>query len=306
MRVLPRPRTAELAASRAWRPTGQLTPYLFLLPYLLFFLIFRLGPSIFGLAMSFTNWTIAESPAWIGLKNFQRMRVDPRLEAALRNTAFFAGLTVPLLVVLALMLAIFLNQPRRGRALGRVAVFTPYVLMSTVVGLIWTWILEKDFGLLNVYLSHVGLEKVPWLVNKDYAMYGIILTTVWWTVGYDTVLFLAGLQDIPEELYEAARIDGAGPLNIFRHITLPLLAPTTFVVIMLTVINSFQVFDQVYVMTSGGPGTATLTLVQYIYTSAFQFRRMGYGAAVASLLFSILIVFALLQTRAYRRGIKGE
>lgn len=306
MRVLPRPRTAELAASGAWRPTGQLTPYLFLLPYLLFFLIFRLGPSIFGLAMSFTNWTIAESPTWIGLKNFQRMRVDPRLEAALRNTAFFAGLTVPLLVVLALMLAIFLNQPRRGRALGRVAVFTPYVLMSTVVGLIWTWILEKDFGLLNVYLSHVGLQKVPWLVNKDYAMYGIILTTVWWTVGYDTVLFLAGLQDIPEELYEAARIDGAGPLNIFRHITLPLLAPTTFVVIMLTVINSFQVFDQVYVMTSGGPGTATLTLVQYIYTSAFQFRRMGYGAAVASLLFSILIVFALLQTRAYRRGIKGE
>ncbi|MGQ9851340.1 MAG: carbohydrate ABC transporter permease [Aggregatilineaceae bacterium] len=306
MRVLPRPRTAELATNGAWRPTGWLTPYLFLLPYLLFFLAFRLGPSVFGLAMSFTNWTITESPKWIGLKNFQRMQIDPRLETALRNTAFFAGLTVPLLVVLALMLAIFLNQPRRGRALGRVAVFTPYVLMSTVVGLIWTWILEKDFGLLNVYLSQFGLDKIPWLVNKDYAMYGIILTTVWWTVGYDTVLFLAGLQDIPEELYEAARIDGAGPLGLFRHVTLPLLAPTTFVVIMLTIINSFQVFDQVYVMTSGGPGTATLTLVQYIYTSAFQFRRMGYGAAVASLLFGILIVFALLQTRAYRRGIKGE
>ena len=183
-------------------------------------------------------------------------------------------------------------------------VFTPYVLMSTVVGVIWTWLLEKDFGLINVYLGQLGIQKIPWLVSPDTAMYGIVLTTVWWTVGYDMILFLAGLQDIPEELYEAARIDGANPWRLFRHVTLPLLAPTTFVVILLTLINSFQVFDQVYVMTSGGPGTATLTLVQYVYTTAFQFRKMGYGAAIACLLFAFLILFALIQTRSYRRGLQ--
>lgn len=282
------------------------TPYLFLLPYLAFFVTFRLGPSVFGLAMSFTSWTIVGDKKWIGLDNFERMEIDNRLHSAIENTAFFSGLTVPLLVVLGMMLAILLNQPRRGRALGRVAVFTPYVIMSTVVGIVWTWLLEKDFGVINVYLDQLGLDKVPWLVSQDTAMYGIILTTVWWTVGYNTVLFLAGLQDIPHELYEAARIDGAGSLGVFRHITLPLLAPTTFVVLMLTIINSFQVFDQVYVMTSGGPGVSTLTLVQYVYTVAFQFRRMGYGASIASLLFAILVLFALIQTRLYQRGVKGS
>ena len=158
---------------------------------------------------------------------------------------------------------------------------------------------------MNVYLEKLGIDRLPWLVSQDVAMYGIILTTVWWTVGYGMVLFLAGLQDIPTELYEAARIDGANSLRLLRHITLPLLAPTTFVVLTLTIINSFQVFDQVYVMTSGGPGTSTLTLVQYIYTTAFQNLRMGYGAAIATLLFAILIAFALVQAYLYRRGMTG-
>jgi multiple sugar transport system permease protein len=304
MRVLPKPRTA-VPVDTSSHLRANLTPYLFLLPYLAFFVTFRLGPSAFGLAMSFTQWSIVGKKEWVGLDNFERMEIDKRLHAAVENTAFFSGLTVPLLVILGLMLAILLNQPRRGRALGRVAVFTPYVIMSTVVGIVWTWLLEKDFGVVNVYLSQIGLDKVPWLVSQDTAMYGIILTTVWWTVGYNTVLFLAGLQDIPSELYEAARIDGAGSVGLFRHITLPLLAPTTFVVLMLTIINSFQVFDQVYVMTSGGPGTSTLTLVQYVYTVAFQFRKMGYGASIASLLFAILILFALIQTRLYQRGVRG-
>lgn len=304
MRVIPRPRP-PLAACAAPPLRLNLTPYLFLLPYLAFFLTFRLGPSVFGLAMSFTSWSIVGEKQWVGLDNFRRMQIDKRLHAAIENTAFFSGLTVPLVVILGLMLALLLNQPRRGRAVGRVAVFTPYVIMSTVVGIVWTWLLEKDFGVINVYLGKIGLDKVPWLVSQDTAMYGIILTTVWWTVGYNTVLFLAGLQDIPSELHEAARIDGAGPVGVFRHITLPLLAPTTFVVLMLSIINSFQVFDQVYVMTSGGPGTSTLTLVQYVYTVAFQFRKMGYGASVATLLFAILILFALLQSRLYQRGVRG-
>jgi multiple sugar transport system permease protein len=308
MRITPRaqPVTVAQAIEAPSRPGAfWLTPYLFLLPYLLFFVVFRLGPSVAGLAVSFTNWAAVGTPEWVGLSNYQAMMRDPRLLDAVKNTVFFTVLTVPLLVVLGLALALFLNQRRRGRGVGRVVVFAPYVIMSTVVGVLWTWLLEKDFGLINVYLSQLGFPTIPWLVDAGTAMYGIVLTTVWWTVGYNMVLFLAGLQDIPQELYEAARIDGASGWQLFRHITLPLLAPTTFLVLMLTIINSFQVFDQVFVMTSGGPGTSTLTLVQYIYTTAFQFRKFGYGSAIAVLLFVILVVFALVQTCAYRRGLRG-
>lgn len=305
MRVLPRTRATDAGQTTgaAWRLKA--TPYWFVLPYLIFFVLFRLGPSVVGLGISFTNWAAVGTPQWVGLANFQAMTRDPRLADALRNTAVFSFITVPLLIVLGLALALFLNRQKPGRALGRIAVFTPYVIMSTVVGVLWTWLLDKDFGLMNVYLSSLGLGKVPWLVSQDAALFGIVLTTVWWTVGYNMVLFLAGLQDIPGELYESARIDGADGLRVFRHITIPLLAPTLFLVLMLTIINSFQIFDLVFVMTSGGPGTSTLTLVQYVYTTGFQFLKFGYGSAVAALLFVILIAFALIQTRAYRRGLAG-
>jgi multiple sugar transport system permease protein len=272
-----------------------------MLPYLLFFLLFRLGPSLAGLGISFTNWQVAGTTKFVGLANFQAMPHDTRLLDAVKNTVVFTALTVPLLIVLSLALAMLLNQRRKGRTFGRVAAFTPFVMMSTVIGILWTWILEKDFGLLNMYLG----RKIPWLVDSDVAMYSIVITTVWWTVGYDMVLFLAGLQDIPRDVYEAAEIDGANKFQVFRRVTIPMLAPTIFLVVLLTVTNSFQVFDQVYVMTAGGPGTATLTLVQYIYTVAFQFQKFGYGSAVALLLFVILIGFTLLQMRAYRRGVEG-
>ncbi|NWG15667.1 MAG: sugar ABC transporter permease [Chloroflexi bacterium] len=305
MRILPRNATTY-AVQAAAAPRRQFpTALLFVLPYLILFVLFRLGPSLAGLAIGFTNWQAVGTPQWIGFRNFEAMGRDPRLGEAFRNTVGFTGVIVPLLVVLSLALAIFLNRPYRGRALGRVAVFMPFVVMSTVVGVLWTWILDKDFGLLNVYLSGVGIANIPWLVSERYAMWGVILTTVWWTVGYNMVLFLAGLQDIPGELYEAARIDGAGAVGLFRFVTLPMLAPTTFLVIMLTIINSFQIFDQVYVMTSGGPGTATLTLVQYIYTTSFQFQKFGYGSAVTVILFLMLVFVAFFQIRAYRRGLQG-
>jgi multiple sugar transport system permease protein len=308
MRLLPRKvnETGYAAiAAREKRGRGTITPYLFILPYLIFFILFRLGPSLAGLGIAFTDWQAVRAPNWIGTANFQAMARDPRLADAFTNTITFTLVTVPLLVILSLAIAIFLNQPYRGRAIGRVAVFMPYVIMSTVVGVLWTWLLDKDFGLINVYLSMFGIQNTPWLVSERTAMFGIIMTTVWWTVGYNMVLFLAGLQDIPAELYEAAKIDGANGLGLFRFVTLPMLAPTTFLVLMLTIINSFQVFDQVYVMTSGGPGTATLTLVQYIYTTSFQFQRFGYGSAVALILFALLVFVAFFQIRAYRRGLQG-
>lgn len=294
-----------VALATKMRSRASFTPYLFILPYLVFFVLFRLGPSLAGLGISFTNWQAVRPPQYIAFANFSAMGRDSLFSAAFSNTVFFVVITVPALIILSLALALFLNQSRRGRTLGRVAVFMPFVIMSTVVGVLWTWILDKDFGLMNAYLNVFGIQDVPWLVSEGTAMYGVILTTVWWTVGYNMVLFLAGLQDIPTELYEAARIDGARSWGVFRFVTLPMLAPTTFLVLMLTVINSFQVFDQTYVMTGGGPGTSTLTLVQYIYTTSFQFQKFGYGSAIALILFGLLVLVAFFQIRAHRRGIEG-
>lgn len=308
MSILPRTAESHRQSALAGKPPKRrtsLTPYYFILPYLVFFVMFRFAPSMAGLGIAFTDWQATSTPNFVELSNFRLMERDRRLGEAFNNTVFFTAVTVPALIILSLALAIFLNQPRRGRGFGRVAVFIPYVIMSTVVGVLWTWILDKDFGLMNTYLGVFGIRQIPWLVSEGTAMYGIIITTIWWTVGYNMILFLAGLQDIPRELYEAARIDGARAWGIFRFVTMPLLAPTTFLVLMLTIINSFQVFDQVYVMTSGGPGTATLTLVQYIYTTSFQFHRFGYGSAVALILFAILLVVAFFQIRSYRRGLQG-
>lgn len=308
MRITPaaahRSDAVAAATTKASRRVS-LTPYYFILPYLVFFIAFRLGPSLAGLGISFTNWQAVRPPQFVGVDNFGAMLRDPLFAASFRNTLLFVAITVPVLIVLSLALAIFLNRSLRGRTIGRVAVFMPYVVMSTVVGVLWTWILDKDFGLMNAYLNIFGVQDIPWLVSESTAMYGVIITTVWWTVGYNMVLFLAGLQDIPTELYEAARIDGARTWGIFRYVTLPMLAPTTFLVLMLTVINSFQVFDQTYVMTGGGPGTSTLTVVQYIYTTSFQFQKFGYGSAIALILFVLLVVFAFFQIRAQRRGIQG-
>lgn len=297
----------EASAAQATKKPGHhsLTPYLFILPFLVFFILFRFGPSLAGLGIAFTNWQAVRPPQFVGLANFQAMLRDPLFGAAFTNTIFFVVITVPALIIISLGLAIFLNRAIRGRSIGRLAVFMPYVVMSTVVGVVWTWILDKDFGLMNAYLNVFGIQDVPWLVSENTAMFGIIITTVWWTVGYNVVLFLAGLQDIPGELYEAARIDGARAWAQFRSVTLPMLAPTTFLVLMLTVINSFQVFDQAYVMTGGGPGTSTLTLVQYIYTTSFQFQKFGYGSAIAMVLFVLLVMVAFFQIRAYRQGFEG-
>lgn len=308
MRVLPRADHHKNATGNAqhgkWRQ-GALTPYYFILPFLIFFLLFRFGPSLAGLGISFTNWQAVRPPQFAGIGNFQAMFRDPLFISAFNNTLLFVVITVPTLIILSLLLALFLNQPRPGRSIGRVAVFMPYVIMSTVVGVLWTWILDKDFGLLNHYLNLFGIADIPWLVSENTALYGIIITTIWWTVGYNMVLFLAGLQDIPAELYEAARMDGANTFRIFWNVTLPMLAPTTFLVLMLTVINSFQVFDQAYVMTGGGPGTSTLTLVQHIYTTSFQYQKFGYGSAIAMILFLLLVVVAVFQIRSYRRGLDG-
>ncbi len=273
------------------------TPYLFLLPYLVVFVLFRFGPVVGGFLTSFTSWSIVGSPKFVGLANYRALVHDPLFFTSVANTFYFLFLTAPTLIVLGLAFALLLNRPIAGRGAARVLIFAPYAMMSAVVGILWTWILDSNFGLLNYYLAKVHLGPIPWLSSQIAAMPAIALTTVWWTIGYNMVIFLAGLQDIPPQLEESARIDGAGAWQVLRHITIPLLRPTTFVVVMLTIINTFQVFDQVYVMTGGGPGTATLTLVQYLFFQAFQTFKLGYGSAIAYVTFALLLLLAWLQQR---------
>ncbi len=274
-----------------------LAPYLFLLPYLVAFLLFRFGPTLAGLGISLLKWNIMGEPAYIGLRNYQNLVRDPQFFLAFKNTLYFVLLTGPAMVLLGLASALLVDQPLRGRVVARTVIFTPYVVMSTVVGVIWLWIYSRDTGILNYYLNLLHLPRVAWLSNTHAAMPAVSLATIWWQMGFNMIIFLAGLQDVPRELEEAALVDGANGTGVLRHITLPLIAPATFVVVMLTLINTFQVFDQIYVMTGGGPSLATLTLIQYLYYQAFQFFKLGYGSAVAYIVLVILVLLALVQRR---------
>ncbi|MEJ2559850.1 MAG: sugar ABC transporter permease [Anaerolineae bacterium] len=260
-----------------------MVPYYFLLPYLVAFVLFRFGPTLAGLGISFLKWDIMGQPHVVGLRNYSELARDPQFFLSFKNTLYFMLLTAPALVILGLLLALLVNQHLRGRMVARTVVFTPYVVMST--------------GILNYYLRFLGIGKIAWLSNTVAAMPAVSIATLWWSVGFNMIIFLAGLQDIPQELEEAARVDGATELGVLRHITLPLLAPTTFVVVMLTLINTIQVFDQIYVMTGGGPSLSTLTLIQYLYYQAFQFFKLGYGSAVAYVVLVVLILMALVQRR---------
>jgi multiple sugar transport system permease protein len=293
MQVLP----ATAHGRRPYHGGTRPTPYLFLLPYLVVFVLFRFGPVVGGFLTSFTSWSIVGAPRFVGLANYAALARDPLFYTSVRNTFYFLALTAPALIGLGFVLALVLNRPLVGRGAARVLIFAPYAMMSAVVGILWTWILDSNFGLLNYYLAKVHLGPIPWLSSDAAAMPAIALTTVWWTVGYNMVIFLAGLQDIPPQLEESARVDGAGPWQILWFVTIPVLRPTTFVVVMLTIINTFQVFDQVYVMTGGGPGTATLTLVQYLFFQAFQTFKLGYGSAIAYITFALLLAMAWLQQR---------
>ena len=293
MQILP-------ATARRRRPLHggtRPTPYLFLLPYLVVFALFRFGPVVGGFLTSFTSWSIVGAPRFVGLANYAALARDPLFYTSVRNTFYFLLLTAPALIVLGFVLALVLNRPLAGRGAARVLIFAPYAMMSAVVGILWNWILDSNFGLLNHSLAAVHLGPIPWLSSDAAAMPAIALTTVWWTIGYNMVIFLAGLQDIPPQLEESARVDGAGPWQVLWSVTIPVLRPTTFVVVMLTIINTFQVFDQVYVMTGGGPGTATLTLVQYLFFQAFQTFKLGYGSAIAYITFALLLAMAWLQQR---------
>ena len=284
------------------RRQGALTPYLFLAPGLLLFAVFRLYPLLDGLRLSFTNARLGRAQyAWVGLANYTRLLDDTRFHTSLWNTALYSlASTLPILAI-PLALAVALHRGVRLTTLLRSAFFFPFTLSVVTVGLTWLWLLDPVVGPFNYYLRALGVPVRSWLADPATAMAAIIATTVWWVAGYYLVIYLAGLQDIPRELYEAAALDGAGGWTAFRTITLPLLRPVLLFVFVTHVIGSFQIFGQVFVLTQGGPGDATRTAVQHLYETAFQnFFAFGSASAMAWVLFAFIVGFSLLQFRLLR------
>lgn len=245
--------------------------------------------------MSFHEWGIFGTPNFIGAQNYVTLWNDDSFWDSLWHTIYFVILSTPPLVILGLLLASGLNQKFRGKSLARGMIFFPYLLTVSIVGAIWRWMLQRNYGLINYYLGKLGFSPIGWLTEASTAMPAVAIATIWWTVGFNVIVFLAALQDIPEQLYESARIDGAGSVKSFFKITIPMLRPTMFFVIIMQIIASFQVFGQVFVMTGGGPYGTTRTLVQYLYEQGFRYFRMGYASAIAYVLFVIMLVLTLVQ-----------
>ncbi len=279
-----------------------LAAYVFLLPTLLGFLIFVAGPLVVAIGLSFFEYDILSPPRFAGLQNFEQALQDSRLFVVYRNTLLYVVAWTVLDVLLALTLALAVNRAMRGvlRYIFRTAYFFPVMTSTAAVAIIWSFLFHTDLGILNYYVSQLGLSKVPWLTSSVWAIWSIVLMQVWKAVGFNFILLLAGLQNIPRQLYEAAAIDGAGSWANFRHITLPMLSPTMFFAIVITVINGFQIFDSPFILTQGGPGDASRTVVMYIYETGFRFFKMGYASTVALSLFLVILVLTLVQFRVSR------
>jgi ABC-type sugar transport system permease subunit len=275
---------------------------LFLSPTLVVFSVFILFPVFFSFFLSFHVWNMfSDEHTFVGLDNYARVLTNPEFWSVLSNTVMYTLGTIPLNMSLALLVAALLNKRIAGKRWLRTAFFAPVVMSSVAAAVIWRWVYEPNFGLLNWFLGLFGVPAINWLNDPSAAMFALIVMGVWKTFGVNMVLFSAGLQGIPDHYYEAASIDGAGAWHKFWNITLPLLSPTTFFILVMSVIGSFQVFDTVYVLTSGGPLGSTKVLVFYLYEQAFKFFEMGYASAVAYLLFAIIFTLTLLQVK-YLKG----
>ncbi len=286
-----------------WRQSDAAWAHLLLIPTYIGLFGLVLGPVLSGFAISFFRWDIITTPEFIGIENYQTLAGDPIFWQALRNTLFYVVGAIPPAIVISLVLALALNQPLRGRAIFRTAYFLPVVSSTVAVAVLWGWMFNTQVGLLNYLLGLVGIPKVPWITSEVWAMPSVIIMSVWKSLGYNIILFLAGLQAIPNDYYEAAKVDGASAFRRFWDITLPLLSPTTFLIVVLSIIASFQVFEQTYILTGGGPANSTLTLVLMIFYRGFQDFRMGYASAIAYVLFLMVFIVTMIQWRLQKRWV---
>jgi multiple sugar transport system permease protein len=291
---------------RFWSRSNERVGYLFVLPSLVHLVVFLLIPLVFSLWLSFTNWrgpNLQNAP-FIGLENYQYLFGDRLFWEAMRNTAYYTLLYVPGGMVVSLLVALVMNQKLKGVYFFRTLFFMPVISSWVAVSIIWITLLDPQVGILNYVLAQFGIEPVNWLGDPATAMPAIVIISIWKGLGFQMVIWLAGLQAIPEELHEAAAIDGATRTQAFFRITLPLLAPTTFFLAITGVIGSFQVFSPVYVITGGGPRGSTNVVVYHIYNRAFEAYDMGYAASQAWVLFAVIFAATLIQVWYRRR--QGE
>ena len=271
--------------------------FVFAMPVVLGTVLFNVWPAVYSFILSLTDWDLIGAPHYIGFENFRFMFAEDELFGItiLNNLCYAIG--IPLAMAAGLGLALLVNRRVPGTNFFRTSYFIPVIASEVAVGMIWRWIYNGDYGLLNMFLSIFGIDGPAYLYDKAWAMPAVIVVSIWRAMGYNMILFLAGLQNIPGEYYEAAEIDGAGRWHSFLHITLPLLSPVTFFIMVVSFISSFQVFGLLYIMTDGGPGYSTTVYVFYLWQNAFALFRMGYASALGFVLFSFIMVITLFQWR---------
>lgn len=268
--------------------------YVFVAFFTIPFLLFNIAPIFFGAYVAFTKWGIFGKPKWVGLQNFRDAFGDEFVAIAFKNTVLYGLIIVPCVVVIGLAFAIYVHQRWPLSGLARALFFSPYVVSATVIGLVWVWMLDTQFGLINHYLGYLGIDDVPWLTSTRWSLFGVSIASVWWDLGLAFVLLLAALQDVPRDLHEAASVDGANHWQRLWLVILPQLRPVISLVVTLQMISSLRIFSQIYVMTNGGPASTSSSVIYYMYTTAIQRQLFGYASAVAMLLFLMIIAMTII------------
>lgn len=287
---------STIKLNKSKKVKNLLVAYSFILPNFVGFFIFALIPIVVSFVLSFAQWNSLNPIKFIGLKNFSRLLTDETFKISFLNTIYFAAATVPLTLVCSLGLAVLLNNQMRGVKAFRAMMFSPYITSTVAIGIVWNLLFHPTMGPINEFLKHIGIHNLPeWTASTEWAMPAVIIVSVWKGMGYYMVMYLAGLQGIPGELYEAAEVDGASKWQSFKSITIPMLTPTTFLVGVMLTISSFKVFDLILVMTAGGPGRATNVLVYQIYNEAFLNLKFGYSSAISMVLFVLVITITIIQ-----------
>lgn len=292
---------------RTQRQSDTWAGWLFILPGIAGFGVLTIVPIALSLVISFTDWNFLDGLGGLrftGLDNFIRMWSDQWFVDSLKNNLLFAAVTVPATIALSLLAAIGLNKGVYLKSPIRLMIFMPYVSNMVAISIVWGTLFNPSMGPINSFLGSIGIDDPPgWLASSAWALPAIMIITVWANVGYNMIIYLAGLQGISKDLYEAAKIDGAGPTTSFFRITLPMLSPTTFFVLITSIIHSFQVFIAVFIMTKGGPGSSTTVLTYYAYRTGFDFYKMGYSSAMAWILFLIIFLITFLQWQGQKRWV---
>ncbi|MFZ2625232.1 MAG: sugar ABC transporter permease [Propionibacterium sp.] len=288
---------------KALRRRNTLLGWIFILPNFVGFALLTLIPVLTLFYYSFTDWNVFTGAEWSGLDNFKQLAKDETFRTSVVNTFYYAVLHIPLTLVLSLGLALLLNQKIFGRAFFRTAAFFPYITSIVAVAVVWNMLFSPDFGPINQFLKLIGITNPPrWTASSTWSMPAVVIVGTWREMGYYMILFLAGLQTIPGELYEAAKVDCASAWQRFWNVTVPCLRPTTFFVTIMLTIGSFKVFDLILVMTQGGPGTSTLVLSQFIYQKGFVENQFGYASAASIVLFAICLVITVVQFVGNKRS----